>query len=78
MSRYYFNYRVGGILEQDPDGSELPDDESALEEAKSAARELLAAKVLKGDIVDGDVFEITTSSGEDVHTLPLRAVLKLV
>ncbi|MGF9567775.1 hypothetical protein AAIH70_30260 [Neorhizobium sp. BT27B] len=77
MTRYYFNYRIGGLLEQDPDGSELPDDESALEEAKSAARELLAAKVLKGDIVDGDVFEITTSDGTIVETLPLRSVLTL-
>jgi hypothetical protein len=77
MPRYYFNYRIGGVLEQDPDGSELPDDESALEEAKAAARELLAAKVLNGDIVDGDVFEITASNGEVVGTLPLRSVLKL-
>lgn len=77
MPRYYFNYRIGGVLEKDPDGSELPDNESALEEAKFAARELLAAKVLKGDIVDGDMFEITTSDGTIVETLPLRSVLKL-
>jgi hypothetical protein len=55
----------------------ITDDESAVEEAKSAARELLASKVLKGEIVDGDVFEITTSNGKVVEILPLRSVLRL-
>jgi DNA-directed RNA polymerase subunit E'/Rpb7 len=77
MPRYYFNYRIDGVLEQDPVGSDLPDDESAVEEAKSAARELLASKVLKGEIVDGDVFEITTSNGKVVEISPLRSVLRL-
>lgn len=63
MPRYYFNYRIDGSLEKDLEGSELPTDEDAVEEAKTAARELLAAKVLKGDLVDGDVFEITTGDG---------------
>jgi len=77
MPRYYFHYRVGGVLEHDPEGSELPDEESAIEEAAAAARELLATKVLAGELVDGDVFEITTDDGRVIKTLPLRSVLKL-
>lgn len=61
MPGYYFNDRIGGLLEKDLDGSELPDEQSAVNEAEAAARELLASKVLKGELVDGDVFEITTS-----------------
>ena len=77
MPRYYFNYRIGGLLEKDSDGSELPDEQSAVNEAEAAARELLATKVLKGELVDGDEFEITTSEGKVVRTFPLRSVLKL-
>ncbi|GGG21851.1 hypothetical protein GCM10010924_59110 [Rhizobium wenxiniae] len=77
MPGYFFNYRINGVLEKDPEGSELPSDEVALEEAQIAARELLAAKVRVGDLVDGDEFEITTGDGTVVHTLPLRSVLKL-
>lgn len=77
MPRYFFNYRINGVLEKDPEGSDLPSDEVALEEAQTAARELLADKVRGGDLVDGDEFEVTTGDGTLVHTLPLRSVLKL-
>jgi len=77
MPRYFFNYRIDGVLEKDPEGSEFPSDEVALEEAQIAARELLAAKVRVGDLVDGDEFEVTTGDGTVMHTLPLRSVLKL-
>ncbi|MEV4608815.1 hypothetical protein MRBLMR1_003877 [Neorhizobium sp. LMR1-1-1.1] len=77
MTRYYFHYRINGVLEMDPDGSELSTDDEAIAEAEGAARELLAAKVLKGDIVDGDVFEITKETGEIIARLPLKSVLKL-
>ena len=77
MPRYFFNYRIKGVLEKDPEGTELPFDDVALEEAQIAARELLAAKVRVGDLIDGDEFEVTTGDGTVVHTLPLRSVLKL-
>ncbi|MEB2846521.1 hypothetical protein GAO09_04855 [Rhizobiales bacterium RZME27] len=77
MPRYYFNYRIAGELETDHEGSELPDEESAVEEAKACAREILARKVLASELINGDVFEITTSAGKVVRTLPLRSVLNL-
>jgi len=77
MPKYFFNYRINGVLEKDPEGADLPSDESALYEARVAARELLAAKVRHGEVVDGDEFEVTTGDGTVVHTLPLRSVLKL-
>lgn len=46
MPRYFSNYRINGILEKAPEGTDLPWDESALDEARTAARELLAVKVL--------------------------------
>ncbi|TCR00417.1 hypothetical protein [Neorhizobium sp. JUb45] len=77
MPRYFFNYRINSILEKDPEGAELPSDTAALDEARLAARELLAAKVRQGEWVDGDAFEVTLADGTVVHTLPLRSVLKL-
>lgn len=76
MPKYYFNYRIKGVLEKDPEGTELPSDEAAFEEAQTAARKLLAAKDLGGNLVDGDELEITTGDGTLVHTLPLRSVPK--
>lgn len=77
IPRYLFNYRISGVLEKDPESCELPSDEIALEEAQIAAREMLAAKVRVGDLVDRGEFEITTGDGTVVHTLPLRSELKL-
>lgn len=77
MPRYFFNYRINGVLEQDPDGTELPNEDSAAEEAEAAAREILANKVLASELVDGDVFEITSEEGKVVRTVALRSALKL-
>ncbi len=77
MTRFYFDVRRNGRLEEDKEGEELPSKEAAIEEAMAAARELVAEKVRTGDVVDGDAFEIRDEHGEVVHILPFRSVLRL-
>jgi hypothetical protein len=77
MPLYFFNYRVNGVLENDPEGTDLPSDDAARKEAEEGARELLANKVRLGNVVDGDEFEVTTTDGTVVFKVPLRSVLQL-
>ncbi|MGE7368354.1 DUF6894 family protein [Neorhizobium sp. NPDC001467] len=77
MPRYFFHNRKPNSLEEDPEGVELPSNTAALEEAVLAAREVLADGVSKGQIVDGDQFEIRNEAGDVIHVLPFRSVLTL-
>lgn len=36
MPLYFFNYRLNGVLENDPEGMDLPSDDAALKEATSS------------------------------------------
>lgn len=75
--RYFFNLRRGDIVVSDPDGTELESIEEVRKEASDAAREILAGRLRNGDVVDGDVFEITNEEGDLVEVVPLRTVLRL-
>ena len=77
MPRYYFHIRTGSELIRDPDGSELPDLEAAVAEARQEARGLLADLLKRGEIVDGQVFEISDETGEVLERLALRSVMRL-
>ena len=77
MPRYYFHIRSSTGLICDPDGSDLPDLAAARSEAELAARELLAALLKDGAVVDGQVFEISDGDGRVLERLPLRKVLRL-
>jgi hypothetical protein len=77
MPRYFFNYRVDGVLENDPEGTDFPLDDAARKEAEEGARELLANRVRLGDVVDGDELEVIADDGTVVFKVPLRSVLKL-
>ena len=55
MQRYYFHIRKGDTLEEDIEGAEFPSPYAAREEAIQAAREILAERVLTGQLVDGEV-----------------------
>jgi hypothetical protein len=77
MPRYYFHVREHDAFRADPEGTELPSDDLAYEEAILAAREMLSEKVLTGDVIDGQVFEIMNDVGELVHTLPLKSVVRI-
>jgi hypothetical protein len=77
MPRYFFNYRANGVLEKDPEGSELPSDEAAIREAELGAREVASQKVRAGDAIRSECFELTGADGVVITTIPLRSVVIL-
>lgn len=77
MARYYFNVRDRENYEEDIVGADFGSVDVAIREANIAAREMVAAKVLAGEVIDGQVFEITDENGALVKCVPLRSVLLL-
>lgn len=77
MPRYFFHLREAGEVSVDSEGAELLDDERARSEASVAAREMLAEKILRNEVVDGAVFEVMRSDGVLVAKIPLRSVMRL-
>jgi len=77
MPKYYLHIRDGEQLITDKEGVELPSIVSAKGEAEEAAREILAAKVRSGDIIDGQEFEIHDAWGNKMLAVPFRSVLRL-
>lgn len=75
MPRYFFNYRANGVLENDPEGSELPSDDAAIREAELGAREVASQKVRSGEPIRSECFELTSADGVVIKTIPLRSVV---
>ena len=75
MPRYFFHIRNEAEFIEDPEGAELPSLDHARQEAVLAAREILAERLLKGQPIGGDVFEITDESGSLVENVPFRSLL---
>jgi hypothetical protein len=67
MPMYYLHIRNGDQLERDPDGTELPDIDAALAEARKVAREL-AAEIPAYD--GSTVIEIADEDGQALLTVP--------
>lgn len=77
MPRYYFHLREGKDSTLDDVGAVFPDLRTAEEYAKETAREMLADKVLRGELVDGERIEVVDESGRPLLILPLKAVLRI-
>ncbi|WJH38319.1 hypothetical protein N7E02_06630 (plasmid) [Aliirhizobium terrae] len=77
MIRLFFNIREGERLSKDPEGAEFQDIEMARAEAVRSARELLSQRVLNGEEIDGQSFELTDDNGAVVDTVKFRDVLRL-
>lgn len=77
MIRLYFHIREGDRLSKDPEGAEFQDVETARAEAVRSARELLSQRVLNGEVIDGQSFDLTDESGAVVDTVKFRDVLLL-
>ena len=77
MQRYYFHVRHDETLVRDLEGAEFETLELAREEAVQAAREILAERLIKGDVIDGEIFEITLENGEIVAAIPFRDTVRL-
>ncbi len=76
MPRYFFHVRDVDGLSLDTEGAELSSDEGACVEAVQAAREMLAEKILKNEVVDGAEFEVVRSDGVLVAKIPLKSVVR--
>lgn len=77
VPRYFFHLREGDNLLEDPEGSVLPDLATARCEALAEARDLLAAYVRAGTLLDGQHFEITDENGQVLMEVLLRDALNL-
>jgi hypothetical protein len=75
--RYYLNIRTGNELIIDDEGVDLPDLGDVAEEARQAARDILADRIKHGEKVDDGIFEVLDASGATVMTIPIRSVLRL-
>lgn len=73
----FFNYRANGVLERDPEESELPSDEAAIKEAVMGAREVASQKVRSGEPIRSELFELTDMNGVVVKAISLRSVVML-
>jgi hypothetical protein len=77
MPRYYFHIRDHDGLRKDPEGAEFATVEQAHEEAVRSARELLGQRIVRGEIIDGDAFELTTDDGTIVGIVKFKDLLRL-
>lgn len=71
MPRYHFNFREGGEITKDFEGTELADEEAAMREAMFAAKELIAHALLRGEPVPRQAeFDVTDSEGRHLYSFP--------
>ncbi|NLS07165.1 hypothetical protein HGP14_34760 [Rhizobium sp. P32RR-XVIII] len=70
MARYYFHIRTGDQLVEDDEGVELPNVAAVQQEARNAAREMIAELVMGGEQIAAQRFEIVDESGDIVAVLP--------
>ncbi|AAK90846.1 hypothetical protein EN41_04495 [Agrobacterium tumefaciens] len=77
MPRYFFHVRDAQGLSVDMEGAILSTDEQAKREAVQAAKEMLAEKILRDEILDGAAFEVVRSDGILIAKIPLKSVIRL-
>jgi hypothetical protein len=75
MPKFYFNIVDDECLVKDHEGMELPDLESARNEAKESARELLADALRAHREVNGRRIEIANERGDVIAALKVRDLL---
>jgi hypothetical protein len=74
--RYFFNIRDGARTERDVEGSEFDNLELAIQDARLAAREIMAEHVLAGYEPDGQFFDIADEDGRVLVSVPFRSALR--
>lgn len=72
MTRYFFHIRDGGVLIEDPDGTECDNLDAARREAFVSARDLLAERLRSHEVLDGQTIEIWTEDGALVDVVLMR------
>ena len=63
MTRYFFDFRSGGIVSTDDEGQELPDVEAAHGEAIEALADALQDLVLEGQVDQRVVIDVRDDLG---------------
>lgn len=76
MPRYYFHVREADILSVDLEGALLQGDERAIREAIQAAQEMLAEKIMAGEIIPDSSFEVVRADGHLIAVIPVSSVLR--
>jgi hypothetical protein len=77
MPKYYFHIRKGKEFEVDPEGTDFPTVELAVNDARLAAKEMIAELLMADEVLDSQQFEISDNRGKVVATVPFRSVLRL-
>ncbi|GHC78715.1 DUF6894 family protein [Limoniibacter endophyticus] len=77
MPRYFFHIRDGDTLQYDLEGADAHTLDEAEQEARLAAREILAEKILAGDVIEGQSFEITNEHGTVLRTVKFLSEMRL-
>lgn len=77
MPHFFFHIRERDKLTTDPEGEEHQDLEQARAEAVTAAREIMAEKVVQGEIAEGEQFEICDAAGAVLAVIPFEEAIKL-
>ena len=75
MPIYYFHLREGAKCTRDFEGSDLPDLNSAIEEARQAAREIAADQLRSQERINGRQVEVADGEGEVLASVSVREVL---
>ncbi|MFJ6322189.1 MULTISPECIES: DUF6894 family protein [unclassified Rhizobium] len=75
--KFYFHVRDIDGYEKDLEGVDLPSLSIALDEARQAAREMVAELVLQHEKVDDRMFEIANDEVDVVGTVAFKDVIGL-
>ncbi|MCO5732852.1 hypothetical protein [Rhizobium sp. SSA_523] len=76
MPRYFFHLCDEGALDQDEEGTDLPNDDIAFQEAVLAAREMVSEEVRGGNVIHDRVFVVVSWDGRTVFSFPFRSVIR--
>jgi hypothetical protein len=76
MPIYFFHIRGGEAQLDDKEGTDLPDLEVAMREARESAREIAADNLRAKEDVDSRRIEVADSDGRVLGTVTIRDVLK--
>ena len=77
MPRYFFHIVDGDEIIEDCEGTELPDLEAAVLDALHSARHLLADRIRRGELANGQRFEVRDEAGELVAIVPFQDAIRL-
>ncbi|WP_432349965.1 hypothetical protein WMC41_29400 (plasmid) [Shinella yambaruensis] len=75
MPRFFFHFHDGDAHDIDSDGLEFPSLEHALSDVRQAAREMLEERLIAGDPIDGQRFDVADEDGRVLETVTFKSML---